>query len=172
MQRRPLNDPALLSGLGSLVQAEREAKLEDARAQVAWDGEVAAHLLSNLRSFFTNQLSSSNFVLHPVREGQAVESLLLPQLPSEVQVGCAIEGGPLLAIEQQQQRLAHYDSSHTPALTAGHPDGVAGCCCRGQQHRWQQSQQLAAWQWCTWTSQARVSAACTLRSSCSCSANS
>lgn len=100
----------ILPGLMGLVEAERQRKLEDARAQVAWNAEVAANLLQKLRSFFSSQLAATNFVLHPVQSagGHAVATLATPQLPPEVQVSRLLDVAGALGENMcaYQQRLA------------------------------------------------------------------
>lgn len=79
------------AGLPLLAEAERADKLEQAHARVAWQAESAGVLLGKLRAFFSEHLSSTNFVLRPLAdEGRPVPSLAVPQLPPEVQVRCAV----------------------------------------------------------------------------------
>ncbi|KAI8470236.1 MAG: hypothetical protein J3K34DRAFT_459006 [Monoraphidium minutum] len=132
-------------GLAALAEAERAAKLEDARAQVAWDAERAARLLQQLGVFFAPQLAASNFVLRPLegRRGAAVQSAALPQLPPEVQaevtpaavwpaapggdIGSA--GGPAGQGSLQRDRSkVHRQVSIDSRTAAGSaPAGVNGC---------------------------------------------
>ena len=82
---------ALPTGMEALVEQERAAKLELARTQVAWDGEAAARLLQKLMGFFTAQLAAETSTLTPLcpsagDAGAGVPSVMVPELPHEVQV--------------------------------------------------------------------------------------
>jgi hypothetical protein len=92
--RPPLHCP----GLEALAEQERAAKLEQARAEVAWDAEAAAWLLQKLRGLFAAQLAAEHFMLPPLLGGgpgggAGVATVTVPQVPPEVQVRAGTSNG-------------------------------------------------------------------------------
>ena len=75
-----------LAGVTALVAQERVAKLDDARAQLAHDAEVAQLKLSKLQIQFSNMLVIPHITLHSLRGSTIVSSFQDVDVPQELQV--------------------------------------------------------------------------------------
>lgn len=75
-----------LAGVTALVAQERVAKLDDARAQLAHDAEVAQLKLSKLQIQFSNMLAIPHITLHSLRGSTIVSSFQDVDVPQELQV--------------------------------------------------------------------------------------
>ncbi|KAF8073262.1 ABCG35 [Scenedesmus sp. PABB004] len=87
-ERVPEHMLQLDAGLDALVEAERQQKLADARAQVAHDAELAALQLSKLQGFFTAP-AVHRLTLHSLAGSATVSTLRQADLPQALQVAIA-----------------------------------------------------------------------------------
>lgn len=93
-----LSSPPCTSGLPALIARDRQARLDTARAQVAYDTEVASLALSKLQAYFNDTLQEHVVVVHalgPAPGGRAlnVTTIRPPELPRAVLVSAAACGG-------------------------------------------------------------------------------
>jgi hypothetical protein len=76
----------LCAGLEALVEAERAERMADARAQVAYDAELAQLRLSKLQAYYTASLAVHHLTLHALRSGSSVSTIRQAELPKELLV--------------------------------------------------------------------------------------
>lgn len=74
------------TGLAALVEQERAHKLADARAQVAYEAELAQHKLSKLQQYFTSSLSVPHVTVFSMSGNSSTSTLRQAGLPKELQV--------------------------------------------------------------------------------------
>lgn len=76
----------LCPGLDALVEQERAALLADAKAQVAYDAELAQLRLRKLQAYYTASLAVHHLTLHALRSGSSVSTIRQAELPKELLV--------------------------------------------------------------------------------------
>lgn len=81
-----LHTVLMCTGLAALVEHERSQRLADARAQVAYEAELAQLRLNKLQQYFTSQLAVHHVVLHSMTGHKSISTFRQAELPNEVKV--------------------------------------------------------------------------------------
>ncbi|WIA29897.1 hypothetical protein OEZ86_012366 [Tetradesmus obliquus] len=151
------------AGLDALVEQERAALLADAKAQVAYDAELAQLRLRKLQAYYTASLAVHHLTLHALRSGSSVSTIRQAELPKELLLSIQEAEQEEAAQQQLRQDLSRQlsntgsaskkGSAHLQEL-AGDADpsrqGLPGQDASSMQSRaelWRQSKKARAAEW-------------------------
>jgi WD40 repeat protein len=107
--------------LGDVLEAERQAKLADATAEMAWDKEKSELLLGKLQSTFIDPLVVEDITIHGLRNGREVTAFKVTRLPPELEESMAAVEGLLNSSEAEGDAAA----DAAVAEVAADPDAAA-----------------------------------------------